>query len=88
MNLLIAPDNAWPIWAFIIVGTAVCIFCEQNYKWAAKISGPVLSLLIGMFLSNFKIMPTDSFLRSRGGLSGGGGDSAAVVSRGRRAHLA
>ena len=60
MNPFIAPDNAWPIWAFIIVGTAVCIFCEQNYKWAAKISGPVLSLLIGMFLSNFKILPTDS----------------------------
>ncbi len=60
MNPFIAPDNAWPIWAFIIVGTAVCIFCEQNYKWAAKISGPVLSLLIGMFLANFKILPTDS----------------------------
>ena len=60
MNPFIAPDNAWPIWAFIIVGTTICIFYEQNYKWAAKISGPVLSLLIGMFLSNFKILPTDS----------------------------
>jgi len=45
MNPLITPDNAWSIWACIIVGTAVCIFCEQNYKRAAKISGPVISAL-------------------------------------------
>jgi len=60
MNTFIAPDNAWPIWAVIVVGTAVSIFCEQKYKWAAKISGPVLSLLIGMVFSNFRILPADS----------------------------
>lgn len=60
MNTLIAPDNAWPIWAVIVVGTAISIFCEQKYKWAAKVSGPVLSLLIGMVFSNFQILPTDS----------------------------
>jgi len=57
MNTLIASDNVWPVWALIVVGTAVCIFLEQTRSWAAKISGPVLALLIGMFLSNFKIMP-------------------------------
>jgi len=57
MNTLIAPENVWPIWALIIVGTAICIYLEQTRRWAAKLSGPVLALLVGTFLSNFKIMP-------------------------------
>jgi len=60
MTPLIAPDNTWPIWAVIVVGTAVSIFCEQHYKWAAKISGPVVALLVGMAFSNLRIMPTAS----------------------------
>jgi uncharacterized membrane protein len=60
MNSLITPDNAWMVWAFIMAGTAVCIYFEQTHRWAAKLTGPVLALLIGMFLSNFKIMPTGS----------------------------
>jgi uncharacterized membrane protein len=57
MNTLIAPENVWPVWALIVVGTAVCIYLEQTRRWAAKLSGPVLALLVGMLLSNLKIMP-------------------------------
>lgn len=57
MNSLIAAEHVWPIWALMVVGTAICIYLEQTYRWAAKISGPVVALLIGMFLSNLKIMP-------------------------------
>src|SRR6185503_5478048 len=60
MNSIITPDNAWPIWAFVLAGVAVCIHLEQTRKWAAQISGPVLALLIGMALSNFKLMPVSS----------------------------
>jgi uncharacterized membrane protein len=60
MNPIIAPDNAWPIWALVLLGVAVCIHLEQTRKWAAQISGPVLALLIGMALSNFKLMPVES----------------------------
>jgi uncharacterized membrane protein len=60
MTVLIAPDNAWPIWAFIVVGAAVSVYLEQTYKWAANLSGPVVALLVGMALSNFKLMPTES----------------------------
>ena len=60
MNSIIAPDNAWPIWAFVLAGVATCIHLEQTRKWAAQISGPVLALLIGMALSNFKLMPVES----------------------------
>ncbi len=60
MNSLITPDNAWPIWAFVIAGTAVCIHLEQTRRWAAKVSGPVLALLLGMALSNLKLLPAAS----------------------------
>ena len=60
MRFLITPENVWPIWAVIIAGTATCIYLEQTRKWAAQISGPVLALLIGMVLSNCKVMPTSS----------------------------
>lgn len=60
MSSFISPDNAWTVWTLIIVGTALCIHCEQTYRWAAKVTGPVVALLVGMFLSNLKFMPTGS----------------------------
>jgi uncharacterized membrane protein len=60
MTTLIQPDDAWPIWALIISGVAVCIYLEQTRSWAAKVSGPVLALVGAMILSNLKILPTDS----------------------------
>src|SRR5688572_28877415 len=60
MTSLVAPDNAWPLWAYIVVGAAGSIYLEQTYKWAAKLSGPVVALLLGMTLSNFRLMPTES----------------------------
>ena len=58
MNSLIRSDDAWALWAVIIAGTAGSIWLEQTYRWAAKISGPVLALVIAMTLSNIGIMPT------------------------------
>lgn len=60
MNSLISPENTWALWAVIIVGTTTAIWLEQSYKWAAKLSGPVLALLIAMVLSNVGVMPTDA----------------------------
>ena len=58
MNFPIDPDNTAVLWALIAVGTTASIWLEQNYKWAAKLSGPVLALLIAMVLTNVGIMPT------------------------------
>ena len=58
MTSLIQPGDAWWLWAAMISGVAVCIYLEQNFKWAAKTSGPVLALLIGMLLSNSRLLPT------------------------------
>ena len=58
MTSLIQPGDAWWLWAAMISGVAVCIYLEQNFTWAAKTSGPVLALLIGMLLSNSRLLPT------------------------------
>jgi len=58
MTSLIQPGDAWWLWAAMISGVAMCIYLEQNFKWAAKTSGPVLALLIGMVLSNSRLLPT------------------------------
>lgn len=60
MQSVIQATDPWPLWGVMLAGVAVCIYLEQTYQWAAKTSGPVLALLIGMLLSNFKLMPTGS----------------------------
>ena len=52
--------DVWWLWAVIIAGVAVCIYLEQNFKWAAKTSGPVLALIGGMLLSNLHLLPTEA----------------------------
>ena len=60
METLIAADDHASLWALIAIGTAVAIWLEQTYRWAARLSGPVLALLIAMVLSNTRIVPTSS----------------------------
>jgi uncharacterized membrane protein len=60
MQTLIAPTDHTTLWALIAVGTAFAIWLEQNFRWAAKLSAPVLALLIAMLLSNTRIVPAES----------------------------
>jgi len=48
---LIQSGDVWWLWAVMLCGVAACIYLEQNFKWAAKTSGPLLALLGGMLLS-------------------------------------
>ncbi len=57
---LISPDDTWTLVAIIAAGVMGAIYLEQNYRWAAKLSGPVLALVAAMALSNLGIMPTKS----------------------------
>lgn len=59
MSSLITPDNAWFLWACIVAGAAVSIWLEQTRQWAARLSGPVVALLVGMLLSNLPLLPGD-----------------------------
>ena len=60
MTTLISPDDHAVLWALIAIGTAVAIWLEQTYRWAARLSAPVLALLIAMLLSNTRLVPADS----------------------------
>lgn len=58
--LPIPPDATWMLWSVILGGVALSIYLEQNYRWAARLSGPVLGLLMAMTLSTVGIMPTQA----------------------------
>lgn len=60
MNTLLSPENHASLWALIASGTAFAIWLEQKYRWAAKLSGPLLALGIAMILSNLRIMPASA----------------------------
>ncbi len=60
MNSLIGPDSTWLLWTIILAGVALSIWLEQTFRWAAKISGPVLALCIAMALANARVMPAES----------------------------
>jgi uncharacterized membrane protein len=60
MKPLIAPEDTWTLWAVIIGGTGAAIWLEQAYRWAAKVSAPLLALGLAMVLSNSRVMPMDS----------------------------
>ncbi len=60
MRTLIEPGNHAVLWAVIAAGTALAIWLEQTYRWAAKLSAPVLALLIAMLLSNTHLVPAES----------------------------
>lgn len=60
MDSLISANNSTVLWALITAGTATAIWLEQKYRWAARLSAPVLALLIAMALSNTRVMPNNS----------------------------
>ena len=57
---LISSDNTWALWATIVAGTATAIWLEQTFRWAAKLSGPFLALLMAMLLSSVGVMPNEA----------------------------
>ena len=58
--MMIDKENIWLLWAIIIFIAALSIYLEQKYRWAAKVSGAIIGLVIAATLSNLKIIPTES----------------------------
>ena len=50
---LISADNHLLLWTFLMLAASVAIYIELNCRWAAKIPGAVLALLIALAASNF-----------------------------------
>ena len=57
---MIDANNTWVLWSIIVAIATISIFLENRYKWAAKISGAIIGLLMAATLSNLGIIPTDS----------------------------
>jgi uncharacterized membrane protein len=57
MSTLISGENTWALWAITIILAAISVWLEQNYKWANKLSGPVLGLIFALALSNLHVVP-------------------------------
>jgi len=60
MGTLISADDTWVLWAIIAVFAAVSIYCEQNYKWGEKLSGPVIGLILAVVAVNCRLIPSAS----------------------------
>ena len=60
MSPWIRPDDTWTLWAVMVAGTGLAIWLEQAYRWAAKVSAPLLALGLAMLLSNTGVMPMAS----------------------------
>jgi uncharacterized membrane protein len=56
----IGADNTLALWTIITAIAATSIILEQKFKWASKITGCVLAMVIAALFSNFKIIPTEA----------------------------
>ncbi|WZE72351.1 DUF819 domain-containing protein [Macrococcus sp. CCM 2573] len=60
MKTLFAADDVMTLWAIIVIFSSLSIYLELKYKWAAKVSGAIIALILALLLSNFKVIPTES----------------------------
>ena len=56
----IAADDTLVLWGIIIIVASISIILEQRFKWASRISGAIIALVIAIILSNTGIIPTES----------------------------
>ena len=62
VQTLISPDNHWALLAILFAATSLAIWLEQKYKWASKISGAIITLVIAIALVNAHVIPAESHL--------------------------
>jgi len=60
MTTFFSPENSWALWSILVCITAISIYLEQTYKWASKVTGAIIGLVIAMILANLRIIPTDA----------------------------
>ncbi len=60
MDTLIKSSDTWMLWMIVIGISAAAIVLEQRYKWAARISGPIIALLGTLILTNLAVIPKDA----------------------------
>lgn len=57
---LISESNNWALLSIMFFSSFLAIYLEQKYKWAAKISGAIIILVIAVLLTNLNIIPASA----------------------------
>ncbi len=58
-NSLIHPDQTFALWAILLSAATIGVWGEKT-SWGSKVSGAVITMLVGFFLSNLRIIPLDA----------------------------
>lgn len=56
---MILPDQTWLLWAALLIAAAIGFWFEKSH-WGARLSGPVIAMLVTFSLSNLGIIPASS----------------------------
>lgn len=59
---LISENDNWTLLSIMFFSSFIAIYLEQKYKWAAKISGAIITLVIAVLLTNLSIIPASIIL--------------------------
>ena len=59
---LISESNNWALLSVMFFSSYIAIYLEQKYKWAARITGAIIVLVIAILLTNFNIIPSSAVL--------------------------
>jgi uncharacterized membrane protein len=60
MNSLVAPDDHWMIWTFLVGMAFLSLYLEQKFKFFRRITGAATALCAGMLVSNVGLLPFES----------------------------
>ena len=60
VQTLIAADNHWALLAVLFSSTAIAVWLEQKFRWASKITGAVITLVIALLLVNVRVIPASA----------------------------
>ena len=57
IQTVISDENHWALLAVLFAATALAIWLEQKYKWASRISGAIITLILAVTLVNLHVIP-------------------------------
>jgi uncharacterized membrane protein len=57
---LISESNNWALLSIMFFSSFLAIYLEQKYKWAAKVTGAIIVLVIAVLLTNFNVIPASA----------------------------
>lgn len=61
-HTLIQGDDTWGLLALMCASVALSIHLEQKYKWASRVSGSIIALILAMVMGNLGVIPVSSVL--------------------------